>query len=362
MAEYLSSINSALSQLFAPDLYTQWNRTAVLLGALSARGDVGDGQGKNVAFDVEFTGNQALTVAEGSDVASTEYASDVNVAAILPWAHYRTAFQISETEYNAAMSSGGTPAALRQLFGHRVMAGGNQLMRKIEQDLMTGTGVDASGNPTIVGLYGGGLVTSGDYAGINIAAYPEWASNIVANGGVPRSLTPDLLALGDAEVFIGSSEPWNMVMTSAGVTRKYESLFTTGTYPLIRMNDGAGSPQYGAGVSLDGQAQPTGLFYKGQAVIRNAVNPVGKLALINTNKIAIKYLPHVQPANEGGWSQVVEGVGSNGGGNIQATKIPIRIAMLAKTGESYKVMMTVTIQAAFTRPNAFAIVQDISEV
>lgn len=362
MAEYLSSINSALSQLFADDLYKQWNRTAVLLGALAARGDVGDGKGKNVAFDTEFTGNQALTVAEGSDVATTEYASDVNVPAILPWAHYRSAFQISETEFNAAMSSGGTPAALQQLFGNRVLGAGAQISRKIEQDLMTGTGVDGSGNPTLVGIFGGALVTSGSYAGISTASYPEWASTVLANGGVARSLTADLLAQADAQIFIASSEPWDIVMTDANITRKYEGLFTNATFPMTRMNDGASRPQYGLGNAIDGQSQPVGLFYKGQPVLRNAVSPTAKLVLLNSRHINIKYLPHIQAAPEGTYSTMMQGVGSNSAGNIQATKIPFRIAMLAKTGESYKVMVTVTIQACVTRPNSMAIIQDISEV
>lgn len=362
MAENLSSISSALSQLFADDLYKQWNRTAVLLGALAARGDVGDGKGKNVSFDTEFTGNQALTVAEGSDVASTEFASDVNVPAELPWAHYRSAFQISETEFNAAMSSGGTPQALRQLFGNRVLGAGAQLSRKIEQDLMTGTGVDASGNPTLVGLFGGALVTSGSYAGISTAAYPEWASTILSNGGVARALTADLMAQADAQIFIASSEPWDMIMTTANITRKYEGLFTNATFPMTRMNDGVTSPQYGLGNAIDGQSQPIGLFYKGQPVLRNAVSQLGSVIFLNSRHINIKYLPHIQAAPEGTYSTMVEGQGSNASGNIQATKIPFRVAMLAKTGESYKVMVTVTLQACVTRPNSMAIIQNVSEV
>ena len=359
--ENLASVSSALSTFFQEPLHHQWNRTAVLLGMLAARGDIGDGKGKQVAFDVEFSGNTATTVAEGSDVADAEYASDVNVPAILPWAHYRTSFKISETEYAAALSSGGTPEMLRRLFEERVMAGGAKLMRTIEQDLMTGTGVDSSGNPTIVGIYGGALVASGDYAGISATTYTEWASNILGNGGSTRALTSDLLAQADAEIFAAASEPWDVLITSAGVARKYEGLFTSATVPLIRMNDGASRPDYGLGNANGPTHQPLGLFYKGQPVTRVATNPVHKLALLNTKKIQIKYLPHPQSPNDAAYSQIVEGQASNGFGQIQATQIPIRIAMLAKTGESYKVMMTVTIQAAITRPNAMALVTDISE-
>ena len=39
----------------------------------------------------------------------------------------------------------------------------------------------------------------------------------------------------------------------------------------------------------------------------------------------------------------------------------MRIAVLAKTGDSYKISCRVTLQMAFTRRNAQAIVQDIAE-
>lgn len=360
--ENLASISSALSTFFQEPLHQEWNRNTLLLNRLSAVGDIGDGKGKSVNFDVEFSGATASTVAEGSDVADSEFSSDVDIPGVLPWAHYRTSFKISETEFAAAMSSGGTPEQLRRLFENRVMANGAKLMRAIEQDFLTGTGVDSLGNPTIVGIYGGALVGSGLYAGISTSAYPEWAANILGNGGVARALSPDLLAQADAEIFTAASTPWDLLITSAGVARKYEGLFTTGSsFPLIRMNDNAKSPFYGLGVPVGPTGQMTGLAYKGQEVMRLPTNPASKLALLNTKKIQIKYLPHPTNLNDAVYSQVVEGEGSNGMGSIQVTGIPIRIAMLAKTGESYKVMMTVTIQAAVTRPNAMALVTDISE-
>jgi hypothetical protein len=150
--ENLAAVSAALSTFFAPDLHYQWNRTSLFLNKLAAVGDMGDGQGKSVNFDVEFSGATAGTVAEGSDVDDSEFTEDMDVPGMLPWAHYRHSFKISETAYAAAMSSGGTPEALRRLFENRVMAGGAKLMRAIETDIMTGTGVDAYGNPTIVGV------------------------------------------------------------------------------------------------------------------------------------------------------------------------------------------------------------------
>src|SRR6266446_10553582 len=121
-AENLTSISSALSQIFAPQLARQWNRSAVTAALITAQADgLSAGKGKNVAWDVAFSGNTAATVAEGSDVADGELASDTNTAAVLNWAHYRSSFKVSETELDAAASSVGVANALMDLFGERIM-------------------------------------------------------------------------------------------------------------------------------------------------------------------------------------------------------------------------------------------------
>lgn len=367
MAELSTAILSALSQTFAPDIKRQWNRICPLLGALSASGSMGEAKGKNVAFDVEFTGATAGTVAEGSDVATNEYNSDINVPAVFQYATYRSSFQISEQEVDIARTSIGTADALMNVFGERILGCSQQLARAIETDCLTGTGVDASGNPTIIGIFGGALTASGNYGGLNPATYSEWASNVVANGGVLRTLTPDLMAQGDGLIYTASSQPWNLIMTSVGVARRYESFFTTGSafgtqQPLVRMNDNAGAPTYGMGVPNDNQMQMDTLYYKGKTVLRNPVAPTGKLALLNTEHIKIKYLPHVPTRAEIEFFDSIGLQGSSGGNApIQATSIPVRLVELAKTGDSHKISMRVTLAMAVARRNACAVIQDIQE-
>lgn len=367
MAELSTAILSALSQTFAPDIKRQWNRICPLLGMLNASGSMGQAQGKNVAFDVEFTGATAGTVAEGSDVASTEYNSDINVPAVFNYATYRSSFQISEQEVDMARSSIGTADALMNVFGERILGCSQQLARAIETDCLTGTGVDSNGNPAIVGIFGGALSASGAYGGLNPATYSEWASNVVANGGVNRALTPDLLAQADGLIYTASAQPWNLVMTSVGVARKYESFFTTGNafgtqQPLVRMNDNAGMPQYGMGVPNGDQMQMDSLYYKGKTVLRNPVAPTGKLAFLNTEHIKVKYLPHVPTRAEIEFFDSIGLQGSSGGNSpIQATGIPVRLVEIAKTGDSHKISMRVTLAMAVTRRNACAVVQDLLE-
>ena len=89
-SEISTAVLSALSQIMQPYLQRQWNRTTYFLGLLNAApASISAGFGKNVAFDVEFSGATAQTVAEGADVPATEYNSDTDTVAIFPWATYR---------------------------------------------------------------------------------------------------------------------------------------------------------------------------------------------------------------------------------------------------------------------------------
>lgn len=369
--ENLATIFNALPQLFSEELERQWNRTTVFLDQIRAAKGVSEGKGKNVAFDAEFTGATGQTVAEGSDIPSTEYAQDLEVPAYAPWAHYRSSFSVTETELDAAFSSGpaGMPTALKDIFGARVLSCGSVIAQAIESDALVGTGVDGLGNPTVIGIYGGAISATGVYLGINPATYTEWAANVTSNGGVTRQYSPDLVEQVDANIFTAASIPWNLAMTSTGVARKNSQLFTMGSggnnnTPLIRMNDQAGRPTYGFGVPNDAKMQYDAMYLKGRPLMRNRLNPVGKLALLNTDKIVMKYLPASASMQRDltAFYQLIGLQGSSGGtSNITATGMPMRVARIAKTGDSIKVSMKITCQMAVTRRNAHGLLVDISE-
>jgi hypothetical protein len=365
--EVLQAMFSALPQIMAPELTRQWNRTVYFLASINAvPGAITDGAGKNASFDVEFTGATAGTVAEGSDVGATEFNSDVNEPMTMPWCSYRSSFQISERLVNAARSSVGFPDALKDLFGERILGCQAKLAQAIEIDAISGTGVDTNGNPALVGIFGGALSASGVYGGLNPATYSEWAGNVLANGGTVRALTPALLEAADAQIFTAASVPWNLIVTTAGVTSKYAQLFTMGVTSagaITRMNDNPNSPQYGLGVPNDNMMQQTSLLWKGQRVYRNPQAPTGKLAFLNTDFIKIKYLPYVPNKAAIEYFQSVGLQGSSGGDRtVQPTGIGVRLVELAKTGDSYKVSMQADVAMAVLRRNACALVQDISEV
>lgn len=367
--ELLSTIFSALPQVMQPELARQWNRTTYFLAQLNATpGAIGPGDGKNVAFDVEFTGSTAQTVAEGSDVAASEYNSDINEPMIMPWCTYRSSFQLSEQVVDACRTvSGGIPQEIRDLFQERILGCQATIARLIENDALIGTGVDGSGNPALVGIFGGALAATGIYGGLNPATYPEWAGNVLGNSGTLRTLTPALLENADANIFTAASVPWNLIVTTAGITSKYAQLFTTGAafgggLPLVRMNDNPQSPVYGLGAPNDAMMQQDSLYFKGRRVFRNPVSPVNKLAMLNTDFIRLKYLPYRPSRAAAEYIQSVGLQGSSGGDRtVQSTGIGVRLSEIAKTGDSYKISMRATVAMAVIRRNACALLTDLSE-
>lgn len=346
-AETLASVSNALSQVFAPKLARQWNRSAITAALLEAA----EGKGKNVAWDVAFSGNSATTVAEGSDVQDSELASDVNVPAVLNWAHYRSSFKVSETELDAAASSVGVATALMDLFGERIMNAGEKMARSINVDVISGTGLDGSGNNSLVGLLGGPLETTGSYAGLSKSVYTEWAGNVLSNSSVARPLTLDLLYTLDQEIFTASMEAPTHLLASPGVYRKYADLFES----IRRIEgDGRGALSMGSGAAE--------LFWKGIPVLRDPNVPTGHLIGFNAPHVKMKYLPRLQSPQDAVMQSMKDIVGGNGDMYKNATGIPMRVAVLAKTGDSVKVSVKTSIQVTVNRPNALGYISDIAEV
>lgn len=348
--ESLNTISNALAQIFAPKLERQWNRSAVTAQLVAASAGATAGAGKNVAWDLAFSGNTATTVAEGADVADSEYASDVNVPAVMQWANYRTSFKVTETELDAAASSAGSATALMDLFGERILNGGEKLARTINVDMITGTGVDGSGNPAIVGLLGGALETTGTYAGINRAVFTEWAGNVDSNGGTLRPLTLDMLYKMDQNIFTASMEEATHLLVSPGIYRKYAGLFESNV--RVMRNDGESKPM-GSGASE--------LFWRGLPVIRDPNMSAGTCVFFNARHVSAKYLPRLQSPQDAVMQRMGELVGGNGDTVKNVTGVPARIAILAKTGDSVKVSMKTVLQLCVKRPNALGYISDLSE-
>ena len=349
--ESVAAIQAALGQRLAPQLYTLWNRSAALAQIAEAE----PGASHNCAWDVEAsqTTQQPDTVAEGADVAAGELQSDLNDAAKLGWADYRTGFHVSQRTFDAAASSGGVTAEqLVDMFERRLMSKAQALLSKINKDLYAGNGTSVvSGQPNIIGLFGGATDATGTYAGLARATYAEWAGYVSANGGSPRALTLPLMALAERNLFVNCGETPTHILVSPGSYSKYETFFTN----VLRVSgdSGVGGATYSAGASQ--------LTYKGIPIVRDKDCPAGKMMFFNANYFRVKFLPQAGKPRDAILAEMRKLSGGAHNAPVTATSIPFRVEILAKNGSSTRVSLWTSIQAAALKPNAFAQVLDIDE-
>lgn len=356
--DVLANVSPALSQTFARRLVKAWNRQAVALSLVPVVSDMGQGDAKQVAWDVEFSGATAASFAEGSDVAPSEFNQDPLIPAVVPWGMYRAPFKLSNFEINAASRSIANAVQLGNIVGLRLESAVTKLLDIMAGDFFTGTGTDGSGNPNIVGLQAG-FGATGTYATIAKATFPEWQGNVLANGGIARPLTFDLLANLEQLMFISSGREPDAIITSAGVARKYESMFESRR--MTTDTGGASVPGYQGSTSAGVTGPRTNLYWRGKPIIRDRKCPAGQMFMVNFSELEMKYLPFVPLAPDGVNVQNVNAPSSDGT-NFAPTNIFATVYPLARTGSAVPFVAEIYVQLKIARPNAHAWLQDISEV
>lgn len=358
-------IASALSQRFQADIVRQYNRLTTTSAAIPSEGAV-QGNAKNVAWDVVMGdfyngfGQTANAYPEGTNVSAAETTADTIAPAILPWALYRSCFAVTDHEYDTAFVSGGTAAqASVGLLRERILSATTKLASLENVDLWSGTGTATSGvyvgAPNVIGFFGGALAASGSYAGISVSNYPSWASNVLANGGVGRPLTFDLMAQLETEIYNACSEKPNLIVCSSNVWRKYSALFE----PLRRFNDQANGDTYNTSTDM--------LEWRGIRIMRDKDAPesngTGVMVFLNTNYISKAYLPPSDNSRQDVWKVQDQSLqGTNGANVVSDHSVPVRIIPLARLGDYSTFMCKSTMQLKITRRNSMGVISDISIV
>lgn len=189
MAEITSTaIAAGLAQEY-PEVFSTVFRQFVAAQFIPTR----PGSGKNDSFDVRFRSTQAARNAtEGQDV--TTYINDTFVPATGVWAEYDAAIKITGLANAIARSSGGTASEVKELRREALVAAYAELAVLLRADFYSGVSTSPQ---SLIGLYGGttigALGSTGTYYNINrggAAPLPNWAGNVLRNGGVKRKLMP----------------------------------------------------------------------------------------------------------------------------------------------------------------------------
>lgn len=351
-AETLSGISGALAQTFKSELTRNWNRRAVFAQNLNIVSGYGQGGGQNVAWDVEFSdsGAAGASFAEGSDVGSTEFKQDPITKAVLSWGQYRSAFQLSNLEVNAAAANISNATALEDIVGERFLGSVAAITDQIEVDLFSGTGTDVSSNPNIVGM-DAAITASGSssgYAAVNSSTHTEWLAQ-VSDPGSPTAMTMNQLAVLEQGIYTKSGMEPDFLITTPAVHTKYEGLFESARRTI---NDGqAPVPAY--------QGSAGRLYWRGKPVIRSRRCTAGELFMVNSDQIELVALPFANIPD--GVMTVTRNAVSSNGKQEDTIAIPFKVYPLGRTGSAIKFVVEVYIQLRVKRPNAHGLLKNILE-
>lgn len=210
-----ADIAAGLAQEY-PEVFSTVFRHFLLAQIIPTR----PGTGKNDSFDVRFRSTQAARNAtDGEDV--TDYVSDTFVPATGIWAEYDAAIKVTGLAMAIANSSGGTAAEVKELRREALVAAYEEIAAKMRDDAYAGVSTSPQ---SLIGLYGGttigALGSTGTYYNINrggSAPLPNWAGNVLRNGGSLRSITGKLLDSAFTAVFDARGTQPNVLVTTSAI-------------------------------------------------------------------------------------------------------------------------------------------------
>lgn len=335
MATDLTAIQAQLNQIFKNPIRDQLNQRSILLSRLrKVRGG-----GKNIAWDVKVQrGTSAGSYAESANIVGDD--NDIELPAVLPWKQNKAEFRVTGKAIAAAASNG--PEAYAKLFTKSIMDAtrnlGIELARQLYLDGTGNGGLDIDGLTLAV-------ADTGTYAGISRVAYSVWRGNVLANGGVPRALTVDLMRLAERLVFTASGAPPDFIVTTPAILSKYEALFDN----LKRVIAQNGNEGYDLG--------PTELYFKGVPVLRDHQCPAGHMWFLTWDSVALEQLPPVSEQDGIPLTDGEEDIETQDGD----VGILAAIELLGKTGDHYKGFVKVYNNLAVEHPNRNAVIKDIDE-
>lgn len=347
----LSSISTALATIFEDQIASQFNRSVPLLQMLPYE----PGRTKNLQWDAEMgDGQQSSSVlADGSDV--TQFNNDTIVPAVLQWGTYSEAFAISGKALSAAMGTG-NPAELASLLAEKMDRAVTRLTQNLGKDIYTGSGA----SDTIQGLTStnGGMKATGTYAGIDRGTWPLFAGNELANGGVARALSFQLMRDTRRTIYTACGEVPDLIVCDPTQHEAYGLLF--GSQRSYRQDVYV----RGQKITLDGGYGA--LDFDGIPVIADKNAPAGKMLFLNTRHIRIRQLTDaVAPAAGAVFGDEARGgmVRLHGTAEEQLgqsmTALSARINALAVTGDAFKVQLVMYPQLQVRRPNSTGILADL---
>jgi hypothetical protein len=103
-----------------------------------------------------------------------------------------------------------------------------RLAMALAVDVYTGTGAAGNINGLLTASGAApGIAATGTYATINRATYSQWQATVMANGGVPRALSLDLMREMRRRIYVASGMKPDLIVTDPIQHEPYSKLFGT---------------------------------------------------------------------------------------------------------------------------------------
>lgn len=339
----LATIAASLTTIFEDAIASQINRATVLLQVLP----VGPGTtGKNISWNARFGTAVGGARAEGADVTTLN--NDDKVPATLEYGTYDDSFGVTGKAMAAARAAR-NPEELANLFVDELGDCVERLAKGIAVDLYTGSGAANF----ILGLVAtsGGITNTGTYANIDRAARPQWQGTVMANGGVGRALTFDLMREMRRRIYVASGLKSDLIVTTPDLHEKYGQLFGQQRRYVteIRMR--------GASITLDGGYMM--LELDGIPILEDVDCPSGQMLFLNTRYVRVLQLP--DQADSVNMSTGMIGLAGTPEEQLgQPTmKLTARINPLGRQGDTYRFQLICYPQLQVRRPNSCGVIKDL---
>lgn len=326
----LTTVSAALAQGMAPRVQRTFNSLSVAMRLFRKV----PGAGKNLAWDVEYTGAIGENFSDGADVSN--YGIDTPQFASLSWGLYRSNFQITNQAAAAAASSF-QPQDLINPFARQMDNSARKLASTLNGVVYSGAGTGT----TIAGL---ALAIKDDntYAGIDRSSgtHAQFRAKVID----PGTLTDPTIALIRSDlgsIYDQCGESPDIALCNTAVWNKVAGLFTD----VTRYNKDAFVNAEGRTITMD--ASIDAMMIDKCMFIKDKDATANVIYYLNSNYVEWEYLPPVNLAPDANQSTVMQLQDQDGELGLALSVYP-----LARTGAAAKMTMEVMTQLKVTRPNA----------
>lgn len=344
MALDYNTLSAALNLKLEDDIASSINRATVALNLLPIK----KADGKNIAWDVRFGTSTGAAVADGGTISS--FNVDTKVTASLPYCTYYDAFQVFGRAAAAAANSGG-PAALENLYAEEALNSAERLAQALNSDLYTGTGATSEPN-TIAGMTSVALTGSGTYATLASGTYSQWAANVLANSGVGRDLSVQLMNDTRKQVYIASGKRSDLILCDPNQFERYANLVNQQRRWVDEIKIRGELIKLDLGFNM--------LTFGGIPVIEDKDCPAGKMIFLYTPDVWLRILPDETEALMGGTGGELEIGGTDEDQFGSMKRLRARIQPLAVNGDVRNLQTLLYIGLQFKRLNSQGVLADLN--